>query len=112
MSIFGDLDRYIARSRRPYESWLGRLVEIPTVSMDPDRKDDIRRGASAAVECLSAVGAEASVVRTGGHPLVIGGWRGDPQWPTVTVYNHLDVQPALESEWIRDPFKFVVDGNF
>jgi acetylornithine deacetylase/succinyl-diaminopimelate desuccinylase-like protein len=112
MSIFSDLDRYIDRSRSRYESWLGRLVEIPTVSMDPDRKDDIRRGASAAVECLSALGADASVVRTGGYPLVIGGWRGDAQWPTVTVYNHLDVQPALESEWIRDPFKFVVDGNF
>jgi acetylornithine deacetylase/succinyl-diaminopimelate desuccinylase-like protein len=112
MSIFGDLDRYIAKSRSRFESWLGRLVDIPTVSMDPQRKDDIRRGAVLAVEYLGALGAEASTVETGGHPLVIGGWRRNPQWPTVTIYNHLDVQPALESEWTRAPFTFAIDGDF
>ena len=108
----GDLDRYISGSRSQFESWLGRLVDIPTVSMDPQRKDDMRRGASLAIEYLSALGAEASAVETGGHPLVIGGWRRDPQWPTVTIYNHLDVQPAMESEWSRPPFTFAIDGDF
>ena len=112
MSLFGDLDHYIARSRSRFESWLGRLVDVPTVSMDPQREDDIRRGASVAVELLTSLGATASVVETGGHPLVIGGWRPDPQWPTVTIYNHLDVQPAAEPEWTRAPFTFVVDGDF
>jgi acetylornithine deacetylase/succinyl-diaminopimelate desuccinylase-like protein len=111
MSIFPGLDSYIAQSRSGFESWLKRLVEVPTVSMDPDRKHDIRAGASVAVEYLTAVGADASIVETGGHPLVVGGWRCNPQWPTVTIYNHLDVQPALEPEWIRPPFQFVVDGD-
>jgi acetylornithine deacetylase/succinyl-diaminopimelate desuccinylase-like protein len=111
MSVFGGLDSYIAESRSRFESWLGRLVEVPTVSMDPDRKDDIRAGASVAVEYLTAVGADASIVETGGHPLVVGRWSSNPQWPTVTIYNHLDVQPALEPEWIRAPFQFVVDGD-
>src|SRR5256886_7473180 len=31
--------------------------------------------------------------------------------PTVAVYNHLDVQPAMEPEWTREPFKFTVEGE-
>lgn len=111
MSLFGDLDRYIAESRPRYEAWLGRLVEVPTVSMDPARRDDVRRGAGVAAEYLRALGAEAVIVETGGHPMVVGGWMRNPDWPTVAVYNHIDVQPAMEPEWTREPFKFVVDGD-
>src|SRR5438132_1574956 len=112
MSLYDSLERYVKENRGRFESWLGRLVEVPTVSMDPQCQDDMRRGASVAVELLTALGADASVVEAGGHPLVIGGWKRDPQWPTVAIYNHLDVQPAMEPEWTRAPFKFAVDGDF
>src|SRR5438067_11782780 len=112
MSFYDNLETYVKESRGRFESWLGRLVEVPTVSMDPQRKDDIRRGASVALELLTALGADAAVVGTGGHPLVIGGWTRDPRWPTVAIYNHLDVQPAMEPEWTRAPFKFAIDGDF
>lgn len=111
MSLFGGLDQYVAESRPRYEAWLGRLVEVPTVSMDPARKDDVRRGAGVAAEYLRTLGAEAVIVETGGHPMVVGGWRHNPNWPTVAIYNHIDVQPAMEPEWSREPFKFVVDGD-
>ena len=29
----------------------------------------------------------------------------------VTVYNHMDVQPAQEPEWQRDPFAFQNEGG-
>src|SRR6266542_2037401 len=99
MSLFDGLDQYIAQARPRFEEWLGRLVEIPTVSMDPARRNDMRRG------------AEATIVETGGHPLVVGEWMRDPAWPTVAVYNHLDVQPAMEPEWTREPFKFATEGD-
>ncbi len=111
MSVFDQLDGYIAQSRPRYEEWLGRLVEIPTVSMDPARKPDMRRGADAAAACLSAAGAKGEVVETGGHPMVVGGFVGNPSWPTITVYNHIDVQPAMEPEWTREPFKFSIEGD-
>src|SRR6266540_4323419 len=79
--------------------------------MDPARRNDMRRGAEVAVGCLTALGAQATIVETGGHPLVVGGWMRDPAWPTVAVYNHLDVQPAMEPEWTREPFKFTVEGE-
>src|SRR3989449_5008738 len=111
MNLFDGLDQYIAQARPRFEEWLGRLVEIPTVSMDPARRNDMRRGAEVAVGCLTALGAQATIVETGGHPLVVGGWMRDPAWPTVAVYNHLDVQPAMEPEWTREPFKFTVEGE-
>src|SRR5207253_9710968 len=98
MSLFDGLDQYVKQARPRFEEWLGRLVEIPTVSMDPARRDDMWRGASAAVEYLTMLGAKVTILETGGHPLVVGGWIGNPAWPTVAVYNHLDVQPAIESE--------------
>ncbi len=111
MNLFQSLDGHIRRSRARFESWLGRLVDVPTVSMDPARRDDVRAGAAVAADYLASLGADASIVETGGHPMVVGGWVRDPAWPTVTVYNHLDVQPAIEPEWTRDPFKFSIDGD-
>src|SRR3989454_121428 len=84
-----------------------RRVVRPTVSRAPGGG----RGAAVAVEYLTTLGAQATIVETGGHPLVVGGWIGNPAWPTVAVYNHLDVQPAVEPEWTREPFKFAVEGE-
>src|SRR5439155_1303782 len=97
MSLYDNLEQYIEESRPRFEEWLGRLVEIPTVSMDPARRNDMRRGAEVAVGCLTALGAQATIVETGGHPLVVGGWMRDPAWPTVAVYNHLAVRLILET---------------
>lgn len=111
MSLLDGLDQYIRQSRPRFEEWLGRLVEVPTVSMDPARREDVRRGAGTAVGYLKELKADAAIVETGGHPMVVGGWVRNPAWPTVTVYNHLDVQPAMEPEWTREPFTFAVDGD-
>ena len=111
MTLFDGLDQYIKESRPRFEEWLGRLVEVPTVSMDPARRQDVRRGAEVAVGYFRELKADAALIETGGHPMVVGGWVRNPAWPTVTVYNHLDVQPAMEPEWTREPFKFAVDGD-
>ena len=51
-------------------------------------------------------GAEAQIVETAGYPIVSGGWMTNPTYPTVTIYNHMDVQPAQEPEWKQAPFAF------
>jgi acetylornithine deacetylase/succinyl-diaminopimelate desuccinylase-like protein len=45
--------------------------------------------------------------------VVLGGFGNDPGRPTVTVYNHLDVQPASrETEpWRTEPFTFTKQGD-
>ena len=66
-----------ARRVRPeYERWLKRLVEIPTVSSDPARRQDVARGAAAAAELVRSLGGRARIVQTGGHPLLVGEFRG------------------------------------
>lgn len=100
------IEAYIKGARRLYERTLGEMVEIPSVSMDPAHAGDVRRMARYASGLLREVGAEARVIETKGHPIVSGGWTTGPGRPTVTIYNHLDVQPAQEPQWRQRPFAF------
>jgi acetylornithine deacetylase/succinyl-diaminopimelate desuccinylase-like protein len=97
--------------RRRWENELAGLVELPSVSADPARARDVRRTADAAARLVRALGGAATVVPTGGHPLVHGRFERDRRLPTVTVYNHLDVQPADEPEWRSEPFRFTRRGD-
>ena len=55
-----------------YESKLAALVEVPTVSMEPERRTDMQRGAPSRRSTCVPSAAAADVVPTGGHPLVLG----------------------------------------
>ena len=111
MTIQQQLDSYIVERRAQFEDLLGRMVEIPSISMDPSKASDMRRMADLAVEVLTGMGAESRIVETGGYPVVSGGWTAGVQYPTVTIYNHLDVQPAQEPEWKQEPFAFKNEGG-
>jgi len=100
------LESYIQQARPRFEQMLGEMVELPSVSMDPAHAQDMRRTATLAVQFLKELGAEARIVETKGYPVVSGGWTTGKHHPTVTVYNHLDVQPAQEPEWRQPPFVF------
>jgi acetylornithine deacetylase/succinyl-diaminopimelate desuccinylase-like protein len=100
-----------AARRREYEDVLKAMVEIPTVSVEPERKADVRRGAEYAVALLRSFGAQAELHDTAGHPLVHGRFQRGAGLPTVTVYNHLDVQPAEGPDWKTEPFSFVRNGD-
>src|SRR5262249_3980514 len=93
------------------ETLLQDLVEIPTVSRAPAHAEDIRRGAQTAAALLQACGAIVETVETPGNPVIFGQFIVDPAYPTVAIYNHLDVQPANEPQWQQDPFVFQRDGE-
>jgi len=99
-------DSFISSARAEFESKLKEWVEIPTISAEPDRRGDIERGADAAVSYLRSLGAEAEKVRTPGNPVVVGKFMTGPNRRTISIYNHLDVQPANEPQWTRAPFAF------
>ena len=100
------LRTFISESRAKFEDLLGQMVEVPSISMDSSRKDDIRCMADLAAQYLIGMDAQAQIVETGGYPVVSGGWTTGAEYPTVTIYNHLDVQPAQEPEWKHPPFTF------
>jgi len=103
--------RYADASREKFEKTLKEIVEIPTVSVEPEHKADMARGAKYAADLLESMGARARVYPTAGHPFVHGRFVADPSFPTVTIYNHLDVQPADGPDWKTEPFRFTRDGE-
>src|SRR5258708_6038048 len=106
-----ELADFAARHRAEFERWLADLVKIPSVSVDPAHKGDVRACAEAALELLASVGASAEMMETGGHPLVHGRLTNEPDWPTVTVYNHLDVQQADGDDWRTNPFQLTTQAD-
>ncbi|HEY6328201.1 MAG TPA: M20/M25/M40 family metallo-hydrolase [Blastocatellia bacterium] len=108
---FVGLNAFIRDCRGDFESKLAELVEIPTISMDPERRGDIDRGAECARQCLEAAGARAEIIQTPGNPVVTGRFEAGAGCPTLTVYNHIDVQPADASEWRKAPFTFYKEGD-
>lgn len=112
-TLYDRLDSYIETSRVEFEEKLAQLVEIPTISMEPERKEDCRRGAQLVGEYLEAIGAQAEIVETPGNPVVLGRIEAGANCPTLTIYNHIDVQPADPEEWHKDPFVFFKqDGRY
>jgi acetylornithine deacetylase/succinyl-diaminopimelate desuccinylase-like protein len=106
------IDSFVAGVRKDFEKKFANVVEVPSISMDPEHKADMSRCASLAAEYLKAAGAtSAEVIPTSGFPVIIGKFVTDPKNPTVTIYNHMDVQPAQEPEWTREPFKFDRQGD-
>lgn len=105
------LRTYIQDQRPNFEDLLGQMVEVPSVSSDPEHAPDMHRMAQLAVQYLNQFGAKASIVNTKGYPSVAGEWVAGRQYPSLTIYNHLDVQPAQEPEWRQPPFAFKNDGD-
>ncbi|WGF89202.1 dipeptidase [Marinivivus vitaminiproducens] len=86
------------------------LLRIPSVSTDPAFKPDCRRAAEWLAAELSAIGFDAAVRETPGHPMVVGHSRAHPEGaPRLLYYGHYDVQPADPIElWESPPFEPVV----
>ena len=101
----------IANLRAEFADKLTALVGIPSVSMEPDRHAEVRRCAELACAYLRESGAQAEVVKTQGLPIVVGRAIQDPAFATVTIYNHLDVQPADSEDWRTSPFTLEAIGD-
>jgi acetylornithine deacetylase/succinyl-diaminopimelate desuccinylase-like protein len=101
----------------PDPVWLAELTEflqIPSISADSERKDDVRRAGEWVRDFIRGAGGEAELVETETFPLVVGELRasGGGDARTVLVYGHFDVQPpGPEEQWDSPPFEPTVrDG--
>lgn len=106
-----DLNTYVKDCRSKFEQHLKELVDIPSVSADPAHKEDMIRCGERAAALIREMGGTAEIIRTEGNPVVIGELASNKEHPTVTIYNHMDVQPAEPSEWKSHPFQMKVDGD-
>ncbi|RFC65080.1 M20/M25/M40 family metallo-hydrolase [Fulvimarina endophytica] len=90
------------------------LLRIPSISTDPRYAEDCRKAADFLAGDLAAIGFEASVRDTPGHPMVLARHEGPAGAPHVLFYGHYDVQPVDPLElWTSDPFDPVIreDAN-
>ncbi len=84
------------------------FLRIPSLSGDPAHTDDVKRAAEWLAANMHAMGLmSAKVMPTAGHPVVYGEWTGaGKDKPTVLVYGHYDVVPAvMEDGWDAPPFE-------
>jgi acetylornithine deacetylase/succinyl-diaminopimelate desuccinylase-like protein len=88
---------------RSSEHELASFVAIPSISGDDAHAADMRRAADWVAQRLAF--ADARVVETPGHPVVLGELRVRHRAPTILVYGHYDVQPAGDLDaWASSPF--------
>ncbi|MFN2532145.1 MAG: M20/M25/M40 family metallo-hydrolase [Pyrinomonadaceae bacterium] len=105
---------FAREQRQEFENLLRSFVETPTVSCDPAHAEDIRNGVDLTVKTIENFGGKAAVYQTDkSNPIVHGVFDSDKSLPTVTVYNHMDVQPASrETEpWDTEPFVMTQKGD-
>jgi acetylornithine deacetylase/succinyl-diaminopimelate desuccinylase-like protein len=101
------IKNYIDEHRQRFLDELFELLRIPSVSADSAFKKDVFAAAEYIKNKLTEAGADkVEVCPTDGYPIVYGEKIIDPSLPTVLVYGHYDVQPAVPLElWDTPPFE-------
>jgi acetylornithine deacetylase/succinyl-diaminopimelate desuccinylase-like protein len=99
--------QYLEEHREAFLDDLKAVLEIPSVSAQPDRRADVARCAEHIAGRLKRLGmTRVQVYPTQGHPVVYAEWLGAPGAPTVLLYGHYDVQPVEPLElWHTPPFE-------
>ncbi len=107
-------ETFVSNKFRLFASELGTFVNFPSISAQPQHRDDVKNCAIWLGRQLLKIGLEhVNVIPTRKHPLVYADWLHDPGKPTLLIYGHYDVQPVDPlNEWIVPPFKPIVRDGF
>lgn len=105
---------YASQHRDRFIHELSDWLRIPSISTDMAFKADIERAAAWLADNMRGIGLEnVAIMPTGGHPVVYADWlHAGADKPTLLIYGHYDVQPAvMEDGWTTPPFEPVIRGN-
>jgi len=108
--IMTTLKSYIQENKDRFINELIELLKIPSISADPNYKNDVIKTAEAVKISLEKAGCKkVEICETPGYPIVYGEHIIDKNLPTVLVYGHYDVQPADPIDlWDSPPFEPVI----
>jgi acetylornithine deacetylase/succinyl-diaminopimelate desuccinylase-like protein len=103
-----DLDRALEAADAGLDKSLERLfalLKIPSISTDPAYRHGCREAADWLKRDLAALGFDASLRETPGHPVVLAK-QPKSGAPNVLFYGHYDVQPVDPlDKWETPPFE-------
>lgn len=107
------MKQYIEDNRERFFEELFSILRIPSISAKAENRPDMQKCAERLAVLLEEAGADKAVVMpTAGNPVVYGEKILNPEYKTILVYGHYDVQPPEPLEkWHTDPFEPVIhDG--
>jgi acetylornithine deacetylase/succinyl-diaminopimelate desuccinylase-like protein len=105
---------YLARHESRFIQELIEHARFPSVSAQPAHRGDLLANAEWLRDHCRALGLEARLVATPGHPVLLARTpRGKgARRPHYLVYGHYDVQPPEPFElWQTEPFQPVIRGR-
>jgi len=106
--------RHVDASLEASRDRLFDLLRIPSISAQPDHRQDCMRAAEWVRDQLAGLGFRSEIRPTAGHPVVVAHHAGAAgyQGPHVLFYGHYDVQPVDPLDlWNSPPFEpQLVDG--
>ncbi len=106
---------YAESMRESFLELLKGFIRIPSISTDPEKKEDMQKAAEWITSKFKELGlSNVSIFPTDGHPVVYGECpcSDRPDAPTVLIYGHYDVQPSEPDElWHTPPFEATVRGE-
>jgi acetylornithine deacetylase/succinyl-diaminopimelate desuccinylase-like protein len=107
-----DLEKYLTDNFQRFDNTLIDFLKIPSISAQPDHKDDMRVACDFLKSYLEDIGFGPRIYETEGHPILYAEYSKAEGKPVALVYGHYDVQPVDPLDlWNSPPFEPVIkDG--
>ena len=105
------LNEYIKANIPIYKEQLKSLIEIPSISQDKNHHSDLHKVLQKAESILKEIGFTSEIIETKGNPVLLAKLELNKNKPWITIYNHMDVQPANEPQWETNPFEAIEKDN-
>jgi acetylornithine deacetylase/succinyl-diaminopimelate desuccinylase-like protein len=100
-----------------YEQMISELTDfiaIPSVSTDPEHKENVQKAAEFIAAKLETIGLQhVQIFPTARHPIVYADYlQAGTMQPTILIYGHYDVQPEDPTDlWKTPPFTAQIIGD-
>jgi acetylornithine deacetylase/succinyl-diaminopimelate desuccinylase-like protein len=108
------IEAYLRENQDRFVSELVEYVRFPSVSAQPQHRQDLQACAEWLVKHCRQIGLEVKLCPTVGNPVVLARTprRSGSSRPHYLVYGHYDVQPAEPFElWKSPPFEPRIEGQ-
>jgi acetylornithine deacetylase/succinyl-diaminopimelate desuccinylase-like protein len=105
---------FIDSNKERYIGELKTFLSYPSISTNPENKNDIEQCALYIKEHLEHIGMHnVKIMPTKGHPVVYADWlNAGKDKPVILIYGHYDVQPVDPLNlWTTPPFEASIRGE-